>query len=249
MSQNNSNENKKAEMLAKISNINKVEGFDPSPFVMDFTDLATGESHKRLPVMTQIAWFRMKYPEGRLAVQVSVSKDCFVATARVYTSYKDPVDAYLAEASVSRGFCQDKPSVSPREWAQTAALGVALRNAGFGLQFEMAGDDYPDIAANEFEGTFKNDSTLPETDGSTEEPIQEKINITEQPKELSLEEKVQIAMAIPCPLQKHAGRTLGDLVSVDPNFLKYLAEKYQRDEKVSIAAKLICDYIYDNASA
>lgn len=140
MSQNNSNE--KAAMLAKLDSIHKVEGFDPAPFAVDYTDLNTQETRKRLPVMIQMAWFRLKYPEGRIAIQVSPGKDCFVATARVYPSYKDPVDCYLAEATASRGPDASKPSVSPREWAQTAAVGIALRNAGFGLQFSAAGDDF-----------------------------------------------------------------------------------------------------------
>ena len=87
MRQNNSND--KNAMLAKIATINQVEGFDPTPFAVEYTDLNTGESRKRLPVMIQMAWFRMKYPEGRIAVQVSPGRDCFVATARVYPSYKD----------------------------------------------------------------------------------------------------------------------------------------------------------------
>ena len=140
MSQNNSND--KAAMLAKIEGINKVDGFDPTPFAVDYTDLETGEVRKRLPVMIQMAWFRMKYPEGRIAITVSPGKDCFVATAKVYPSYKDGAECYLAEATASRGYLADKPSVSPREWAQTAAVGIALRNAGFGLQFAMAGDEF-----------------------------------------------------------------------------------------------------------
>ena len=40
MSQNNSND--KAAMLAKIEGINEVEGFDPTPFAVDYTDLETG---------------------------------------------------------------------------------------------------------------------------------------------------------------------------------------------------------------
>ena len=125
MSQNNSNA--KTAMLAKLDSIHKVEGFDPSPFAVDYTDLNTQETRKRLPVMIQMAWFRLKYPEGRIAIQVSPGKDCFVATARIYPSYKDPVDCYLAEATASRGPDASKPSVSPREWAQTAAVGIALR--------------------------------------------------------------------------------------------------------------------------
>ena len=75
--------NDKSAMLAVIANINKVEGFDPAPFAIDYADLNTGEIRKRLPVMIQMAWFRLKYPEGRIAVQVSPAKDCFVATARI----------------------------------------------------------------------------------------------------------------------------------------------------------------------
>ena len=147
MSQNNSND--KAAMLAMIEKINEVSGFDPATIAVDYTDLNTGEMRKRLPVIIQMAWFRMKYPEGKIAVQVTPAKDCFVATARVYPKYSDPVDAYLAEATASRGYLTDKPSVSPREWAQTAAVGIALRNAGFGLQFSMAGEDFEETAPNE----------------------------------------------------------------------------------------------------
>ena len=54
-----------------ISSINAVEGFDPVPYAVDYTDLTTGETRKRLPVMIQMAWFRLKYPEGKISVEVS----------------------------------------------------------------------------------------------------------------------------------------------------------------------------------
>ena len=63
--------NEKNAMIQKLGTINQVEGFDPTPFAVEYTDLTTGESRKRLPVMIQMAWFRLKYPEGRIAVQVS----------------------------------------------------------------------------------------------------------------------------------------------------------------------------------
>lgn len=53
----------KEEMLQKIGSINRVEGFDPTPFAVEYTDMNTGESRKRLPVMIQMAWFRLKYPQ------------------------------------------------------------------------------------------------------------------------------------------------------------------------------------------
>lgn len=74
MSENYSND--KAAMLAKIASINHVDGFDPTPFAVDYTDLNTNETRKRLPVMIQIAWFRLLNPEGKIAVSVTPAKDC-----------------------------------------------------------------------------------------------------------------------------------------------------------------------------
>ena len=132
-----------------IAKINAVEGFNPEPLAVDFTDTNTGENCKRLPVMAQMAWFRMKYPEGKIATRVTAYNDCFVATARVYADCRAHQECYLSEATASRSYIPEKPSISPREWAQTAAIGIALRNAGFGLQFSMAGDSFPETAAHE----------------------------------------------------------------------------------------------------
>ena len=129
MSQNNSNA--KTAMLAKLDSIHKVEGFDPSPFAVDYTDLNTQETRKRLPVMIQMAWFRLKYPEGRIAIQVSPGKDCFVATARIYPSYKDPVDCYLTAGMGADGsgrHCTKKR----RLWASVLSGRRRFRRHGSG---------------------------------------------------------------------------------------------------------------------
>lgn len=248
MSQNNSND--KVAMMALIENINKVDGFDPAPFAVDFTDLNSQETRKRLPVMIQMAWFRLKYPEGRIAVQVSPAKDCFVATARVYPNYKDPVDCYLAEATASRGICEDKPSVSPREWAQTAAVGIALRNAGFGLQFAMAGEDFEQVAPNEFGlmGTPQTDSGAVVTTPVV--TTEEEYTVIEEPKkELTYEERLNNAMMVSCPITKYTGKTLGDVLREDPKALKWVAEKFTGSEEIKSAAQLICDYALQQIGA
>lgn len=250
MSQNNSND--RAAMLAQIETINQVNGFDPAPFAVDYTDLGTGEVRKRLPVMIQIAWFRLKYPEGRIAVQVSPAKDCFVATARVYPSYKDPADCYLAEATASRGLCEDKPSVSPREWAQTAAVGIALRNAGFGLQFSMAGEDFEPLAVDELGVTGKE---TPEKKPaapalSTDEAPQEEYTAAAEPeRELTPEEKLAQAMQVPCPITKFSGKTLGDVLTMDPGAIKWVATKFTGSDEIKAAAQLICNYALQQATA
>ena len=253
MSQNNSND--KAAMLAKIEGINKVDGFDPTPFAVDYTDLETGEVRKRLPVMIQMAWFRMKYPEGRIAITVSPGKECFVATAKVYPSYKDGAECYLAEATASRGYLADKPSVSPREWAQTAAVGIALRNAGFGLQFAMAGDEFEDTATDELNGNgaqagggtpHENATVTPEPE--TEEAYTVEPTAPPQ-RELTFEEKVEQAMRVPCPITKYGGKTLGDVLQMDPKAIQWCATKFTGGEEIRNAAKLICEYAQQKASA
>lgn len=251
MSQNNSND--RAAMLAQIETINQVNGFDPAPFAVDYTDLGTGEVRKRLPVMIQIAWFRLKYPEGRIAVQVSPAKDCFVATARVYPSYKDPADCYLAEATASRGLCEDKPSVSPREWAQTAAVGIALRNAGFGLQFSMAGEDFEPLAVDELGVTGKETpekkSAAAPAPSAGEAPQEEYTVAAEPEQELTPEEKLAQAMQVPCPITKFGGKTLGDVLTMDPGAIKWVATKFTGSEEIKAAAQLICNYALQQATA
>lgn len=63
--------------LSAIQKINAVEGFDPTPLAVEYVDLNTQEKRSRLPVMAQLAWFRLKYPEGRVSVAVTAAKDCF----------------------------------------------------------------------------------------------------------------------------------------------------------------------------
>lgn len=250
MSQNNSND--KQAMLCKIENINKVEGFDPTPFAVDYTDLNTQETRKRIPVMIQIAWFRLKYPEGKLAVQVTQGKDCFVATARVYPSYKDGDECYLAEATASRGKCEDKPSVSPREWAQTAAVGIALRNAGFGLQFAMAGEDFESVAPDELGlGTSAGANPAANTGAENQAESEYEYTVDAAPavKELTIEEKVAQAMQIVCPISKFGGKTLGEVLREDPKAIRWVADKYPGAEETRAAAKLICEYALQQATA
>lgn len=243
----------KASMLQKLEDINKVEGFNPEVFSVEYTDLNTGEVRKRLPVMIQMAWFRMKYPEGRISVQVTPVRDYFVATARIYPSYKDAVECYLAEATASRGPDPNKPSVSPREWAQTAAVGIALRNAGFGLQFSLAGDEPEGSAVNET-GAFLTDrdegeSNRSDTDcSSILEPMVDDLP-TEENEILTEEQILNQAMAVPCPIKKYQGKTLGNLIELDPKALSWVANKFTGNLEIREAAMTICEYALKQETA
>lgn len=229
-----------------LNRIHSVEGFDPGVYAIEYTDLSTGETRKRLPVMAQMAWFRLVYPEGKISVTVNPGKDCFVATARVYPCYKDPVDCFLAEATASRGYDPAKPSVSPREWAQTAAVGIALRNAGFGLQFGAAGEDAASQAPNELSIVI---DPLPVSDaGQTDAGGGAALRqaAAEAPKpppaQLTPEQKFEQAAKMLWPTKKHSGRTLGEVLQMDPTAITWLANKYSGNPEVSAAAKYMCEY-------
>lgn len=233
-----------AAQTALLNTIHSVEGFDPSVYAIDYTDLNTGETRKRLPVMAQMAWFRLVYREGKIAVTVTPGKDCFVATARVYPSYKDPADCFLAEATASRGYDPSKPSVSPREWAQTAAVGIALRNAGFGLQFGAAGDEFSSQAPNELSIVMDPVPQLGEGPGAfnAAEPSAPLPEPPKAPRELTPEQKFQQASSVMWPTKKHSGKTLGEVLQMDPTAINWLANKYGGNPDASAAARFMCEY-------
>lgn len=231
-----------------LSTINQVEGFDPAPLAVEYIDLTTQEKRKRLPVMAQLAWFRLKYPKGKIALTVEAVKDYFVAAARVYVSYKDPADCFLAEATASRKYDPLKPTVSPREWAQTAAVGIALRNAGFGLQFGAAGDDFETQAPDELGA---GNGMLPASSLPTQpEPVSPDCqtdigNPVESPTSeipLTPEQQFEQACAVVSPIKKHSGKTLGEILTLEPRAINWLATKYTGDEQIKAAAEFICTY-------
>ena len=156
----------KEEQYQKLCEINRVESFDPAAFAVEYTDMNTGEVRKRLPVMIQMAWFRLKYPEGRIAVEVTPAKDCFVAKARVYPSYKD-------------------------------------------------GPLNPALAAEE------------------PRPAQQ----------------LRQAMNTPCPIAKYKGKTLGDVLTLDPRAISWVANKFTGNSQISEAAKLLCDYALEQTAS
>ena len=53
---------------------------------------------------------------------------------------------------------------------------------------------------------------------------------------------LQAAMAMPCPIIKYSNRTLGDLISLDPRALVWLADKFHDDKGTNEAARLLCEH-------
>ena len=127
---------------------------------------------------------------------------------------------------------QDKPDISPREWAQTAAIGIALRNAGFGLQFKFAGE----AAGGAAEPVGVAEPVGASAEASTGA---EQYETTEQAAPV---DPLQAAMAQPCVIKKYAGKTLGDLITLDPGALTWIAGQDAKFPEIAAAARLICEY-------
>ena len=126
--------------MTAISELNRVDGFDPTRFMMKFTEVdENGQPSERmyLEVAYRKLWFRLKHPEGAIRKFIREVNDQFaIMEARVYLDRKDPEESYIANAIVKRYFHpEDKLGDKYLEIAETAAVGRALADAGFGIQF------------------------------------------------------------------------------------------------------------------
>ena len=126
--------------MTAISELNRVDGFDPSKFMRRLTEVdENGQQNDRmyLEVAYRKLWFRLKHPEGAIRKFIREVNDQFaIMEARVYLDRRDPEESYIANAIVKRYFHpEDKLGDKYLEIAETAAVGRALADAGFGIQF------------------------------------------------------------------------------------------------------------------
>ena len=174
----------------------------------------------------------IKYPEGRIAVQVTPLKENFMARARVYFNYKDAADAYVSEATAysERAF-----------WAQSSAIGFALNYAGFGSQYSVFDSNEDEEPIDGFDGSLFDDETRDET----LKAIEDTINASEQEqtdKEITSDEKYNKALAFMYPLAKYSGKTLGEVMEIDMAAINHLANGQTKN----IAAKEAATCILEN---
>lgn len=126
--------------MTAISELNRVEGFDPTRFMRKLSEVdENGQPSERmyLEVAYRKLWFRLKHPEGAIRKFIREVNDQFaIMEARVYLDRRDPEESYIANAIVKRYFHpEDKLGDKYLEIAETAAVGRALADAGFGIQF------------------------------------------------------------------------------------------------------------------
>ena len=206
--------------VAEIRNLNRVEGFDPRKYMRLIQN--EGQAGKYyLDVAYRKLWFRLRYPEGKIVKKIlKLTEQVAIVEARVYLNRNDHEDNFISNALAQKYMTADGQFGNKFvELAETAAVGRALSDAGFGLQFaDREGDMDPEVTEAPFdaqmvagmggmlpEGTYM-DSALQEDAAGNGEILQEETfpgqyGIEEY---IPMPEDVEQAMGMP-PAMQQAG--------------------------------------------
>lgn len=131
----------------EIRNLNRIEGFDPRQYMRNLTG-SDGTVKQYLDVVYRKLWFRLKNPDGKIVKKLlKLTEQTAIVEARVYLNKTDPEDSYIASAFAQKFVSQDEQfGAKFLELAETAAVGRALADAGYGLQFaDLEGEQDPNV--------------------------------------------------------------------------------------------------------
>ena len=125
-----------------VAALNHVEGFNPMELARTLSKEGQ-EDQLYLDVKYRKLWFRLVYPLGKIVSSIrSFTENMAIVEARIYLDKCDAEENYVANA-FSQRFRTNDPNFGDKflEMAETAAVGRALSDAGFGLQFADVGEE------------------------------------------------------------------------------------------------------------
>lgn len=196
--------------------------------------MSQNNSNEQSVMLGKIKAFRDKYPDGKIAVNISNAEGCIMARARIYPIHADDEKNFLAEITFA---CEkdEKEQVSITIGrAQTRAIDMALQYAGIGIA-----DGTPNAEVTDAVSESGKDS-IEKAEQDDYEVIAPEKEETEP--ELTFEQRYQQALLMPCPIAKYKDKTLGHVLNVDPHAIKWIKDKFTSDSKIQEAAKVICEY-------
>ncbi len=119
-----------------VANLNSVEGFNPLDFLREIVGDDGGKQFY-LDVKFRKLWFRLKYPNGKIRKHIVELNDKYaIIESFIYLDKNDSEENFIASALAQRSAADDgKFSDKYVELAETASVGRALADAGFGVQF------------------------------------------------------------------------------------------------------------------
>ena len=117
--------------------LNKVEGSNPLDYAGQITD-ASDNTSLYLDVQYRKMWFRLANPNGKIVKKIcNFDGNLAVVEAKVYLDKNDSEENFVSNAFAQRFADPSNVEYGSRylESAETAAVGRALADAGYGLQF------------------------------------------------------------------------------------------------------------------
>lgn len=165
------------EMVPVVSELNKVQGFNPLKFLR-----VTKQGIKSLDLKYKKLWFRLKYPAGRIkSFTIKITEQIAIMEARVYFDKNDeqPRASFIAQRDA-----KTTPGGLYIEAAQHAAIDQALSDAGFGVQFVPCNAEQIDEPMASVTQTVaeKPEAIAEVVDASVENPVAETVaEVVEQP--------------------------------------------------------------------
>lgn len=133
--------------VEEIKNLNRVDGFDPRQYMRTLTS-DSGIAKQYLDVVYRKLWFRLKNPDGKIVKKLlKLTEQTAIVEARVYLHRDDAEDSFISNALAQKFLTQDEQFGNKfLELAETAAVGRALADAGYGLQFaDLEGELDPNV--------------------------------------------------------------------------------------------------------
>ena len=243
-------------MSEKVMEINYVEGFNPAEHLR-VLDTETNEVY--LDVKWRLYWFRLKYPEGKITtnvIQVDFDKGVAVVQATVHADKTAPEDQFLARALGQRFRSAEEFGDRFVELAETSAIGRALADAGFGTQFctvdlpkgdsEVVDAPIETTRASTPAGTeetgkpsgFTGTPVIPEGPPAAP-PARRSSPRRTEPKPMTFDD----ASKMLCDIGKFRGKgkTMGEVMGIDPSYIAWLAEKDLQNPKLKEAALILVE--------
>lgn len=121
---------------AAVAALNKVDGFEPLSFARTIQKDGQ-EEQLYLDVKYRKLWFRLCNPMGKIMKRIiTIQENMAIVEARIYLDKNDSEESYISSA-LAQKFRTDDPEFGDKflELAETAAVGRALGDAGYGIQF------------------------------------------------------------------------------------------------------------------
>jgi hypothetical protein len=234
------------ETMKAVKELNHVEGFEPRQLMREISQEGR-ETQLYLDVQYRKLWFRLCHATGKIQKIIKQMTDDFaIVEARVYLDHNDAEENYVANAFARRFRGDGEFGPKYLELAETAAVGRALADAGFGSQFADAEGEpdpvqvdagVPVPPAEEDDDPF-NVRGIAFTPAPAAPTYTSATDVDTILASMTLEEAKKVAVNIGA----YKGRTLGQIATDKPGDLQWYVNDYRGPDNIlRAAAKLLLD--------